>query len=65
MSEVVGVPVVVEGAVIRPGDKVLITLPKDTTMDQALQVQSRLQTRFPDTTFTVLVGVTGLAVQRV
>lgn len=63
MSEVVEVPVVVEGMVIKPGDNVLITLPKDVPMGQALQVQDRLKAKFPGVTFEILVGVSGMAVQ--
>ena len=57
-------PFVVEGLVIRPGDKVLIILPKEVPMGQALQISDNLKEHFPGTEFQFIVGATGMAVQR-
>lgn len=57
-------PVVVEGLVIRPGDKVLIAVPKEITLDQAQGLADDLREKFPGVDFGVLVGATGMAVQR-
>jgi hypothetical protein len=49
---------------IRPGDKVLVRMPRDTRPEQALHVAERLRERMPDVEVLVLAGVDGIDVYR-
>jgi hypothetical protein len=43
---------VIEGLVMHPGDKVLITLDREVTSDDALRVKRLLQEKYPNVEFT-------------
>ena len=49
--------------VLRPGDRVLVTLTDDPGPEGCAQVAAALKNSFPDCDFTVLAGVAGLLVQ--
>lgn len=48
--------------VLRPGDKVLVTLADDPDEETVLTVTRDLRRSFPGVEFTILTGVSGLAV---
>lgn len=49
--------------VLRPGDKVLVTLVEDPTQKDADELANTLRASFPGVAFTVIGGVAGIAVQ--
>lgn len=50
-------------AQVRPGDRVLLTCADDAwPAEQRVQIMDGLQQRFPGVTFTLVNGVTGIAV---
>lgn len=49
--------------VLRPGDKVLVTLVEDPEPEQVKQVTNHLRENFPGVEFVVMSGVAGIAVQ--
>lgn len=53
-----------ELSVIRPGDKVLVRMPRDIRPEQAKRVADRLRERLPDVEVLVLAGVDGIDVYR-
>lgn len=58
-------PDIVAGLVIRPGDRVLIGLGSHgLAFHQLDQMHQKLRERFPDAEFTIMGGVTNLAVSR-
>ncbi|MEV4033409.1 hypothetical protein [Streptomyces umbrinus] len=60
----VDVRLAAELTVIRPGDKVLVRMPRDLRLEQAMQVAERLRERLPDVEFLVIAGVDGIDVYR-
>ncbi len=48
--------------VLRPGDKVLVTLADDPSPEDAHTVMTSLRKSFPGVDFTFLSGVSGLAI---
>lgn len=65
MSEQVDVRIIeAELSVIRPGDKVLVRMPRDIRPEQAMRVAERLRERMPDVEVLVLAGVDGIDVYR-
>ena len=48
--------------VLRPGDKVLVTLADDPDQQIVLTVTQDLRRSFPGVEFTILTGVSGLAI---
>lgn len=48
--------------VLRPGDKVLVTLSEDPTPQDAHTVMATLRKAFPGVAFTLLSGVSALAI---
>jgi hypothetical protein len=48
--------------VLRPGDKVLVTLTADDGDEAARAVMAALRKDFPGVAFTILSGVSGIAV---
>lgn len=65
MSEQVNVHLVeAQLRVIRPGDKVLIRVPSDTTCAQFDAMRAALKERMPDVDFCVISGVDGIDVYR-
>lgn len=60
----VKVRVEAELSVIRPGDKVLVRMPRETRPEQALYVAERLREQMPDVEVLVLAGVDGVDVYR-
>lgn len=53
---------VVTGLVIKPGDSVLLTTGEDWSAEHAQNVMHALRDRFPDAEFTIISGISGLAV---
>lgn len=49
--------------VLRPGDKVLVTLTEDPGEAECRQILTELRRSFRGCEFTILSGVTGIAVQ--
>lgn len=49
--------------VLRPGDRVLVAFPDEPGSDVTDVIAAELRRSFPGVDFTVLTGVTGLAVQ--
>lgn len=49
--------------VLRPGDRVLVTLMVDPDQDEASMWAAQLSQSFPGVDFVVMGGVAGLAVQ--
>lgn len=47
----------------RPGDKVLVTLAAEPSAAESTELLRTLRRTFPGVDFTLLTGVTGLAVQ--
>jgi hypothetical protein len=55
---------VFHAAQVRPGDRVLLTCADaEWSHDQRAEIVEGLQQRFPGVTFTVISGVSGIAVQ--
>lgn len=48
--------------VLRPGDKVLVTLNDEPSLEDAQMVLSDLRKSFPGVEFTLLAGISSLAV---
>lgn len=48
--------------VLRPGDRVLVTLTEDPGVEECQHIASELKGAFPGVDFTVLTGVAGLLV---
>lgn len=65
MSEQLHVRIVeAELSVIRPGDVVLLRMPREATAEQLHHIAEQLRERMPDVTFCVLTGVDGIDVFR-
>lgn len=55
---------VIEGLVLKPGDKVLLIGPPTMTPDDVRQMLEHLRMRFPEIEFTVVAGFTGIQVDK-
>lgn len=49
--------------VLRPGDRVLVTLADEPEPDDLKQASADLKTAFPGVEFVLMAGVSGIAVQ--
>ena len=49
--------------VLRPGDRVLVTLTEDATDDECLAILRNLRRSYRGCDFTILTGVTAVAVE--
>jgi hypothetical protein len=52
--------IIMQGLVIKPGDKVLLALNVDWTEEETKEAKEELIKRFPDAEFTFVAGVTGI-----
>ena len=55
---------ITEGVVIRPGDTVLVTLPQDTTPDEAAQIRRQWDDRASGIKALFLAGAESVLIQR-
>lgn len=51
----------IEGLVVVPGDHVLLTTAEDWSQERIMLMLDSLRDRFPDVEFTLLNGITGIA----